>query len=226
MWYSSILKIVVIEDHALMRDLLVKACREAIQGSEVLGSRDAASGVALCTTMQPHVVILDLALPDGDGLDLLDELLASSPQCKIIGISGYADEFTLHRAMHSKLHGFVDKNEQTVDALADAIRTVLKGERYLSPAVYNTHLSLRNDPVSFDKILSEREQSLLGLFGRGLTNEQVAAKVGLSELTVRNHRCRLMAKLDIRTSPELIRYALEKGFTRPQPMNSRVSTKG
>ena len=209
-----------------MRDLLVKACREAIQGSEVSGSRDAQSGLALCATLQPNVVILDLALPDGDGLDLLDDLLASSPQCKIIGISGYTDEFTLHRAMHSKLHGFVDKNEQTVEALADAIHTVLKGQRYLSPAVYDTHLSLRNDPVSFDKILSEREQSLLSLFGRGLTNEQVAAKVGLSELTVRNHRCRLMAKLDIRTSPELIRYALEKGFTRPQPVISRTSPKG
>jgi DNA-binding NarL/FixJ family response regulator len=220
------LKIVVIEDHALMRDLLLKACREAIQGSEVSGSRDAESGVALCGNIQPDVVILDLALPDGDGLDLLEELFAASPKCKVIGISGYTDEFTLHRAMHSKLHGFVDKNEQTVEALADAIRTVLKGERYLSPAVYDMHLSLRNDPVSFDKILSEREQSLLALFGRGLTNEEVAAKVGLSELTVRNHRCRLMAKLGIRTSPELIRYALEKGFTRPQPMISRSSTKG
>jgi DNA-binding NarL/FixJ family response regulator len=219
------LKIAVIEDHALMRDLLVKACRETIREAVVSGAKDAASGVALCSTMQPDVVILDLALPDGDGLDLLDDFIRACSGAKIIGISGYTDEFTLHRAMHSKLHGFVDKNEQTVDALADAIRSVMKGERYLSPAVYDTHLTLRNDPVSFDKILSEREQSLLSLFGRGLTNEQVAAKVGLSELTVRNHRCRLMAKLDIRTSPELIRYALEKGFTRPQSVTTRTFTK-
>ena len=221
----SILKIAVIEDHALMRDLLVKACRETIPEAVVAGARDAASGVVLCSTMQPDVVILDLALPDGDGLELLDDFIGACAGAKIIGISGYTDEFTLHRAMHSKLHGFVDKNEQTVEALAGAIRSVMKGERYLSPAVYDTHLSLRNDPVSFDKILSEREQSLLSLFGRGLTNEQVAAKVGLSELTVRNHRCRLMAKLDIRTSPELIRYALEKGFTRPQSVTSRTFTR-
>jgi len=209
-----------------MRDLLVKACREAIRGSDVSGSRDAESGLALCARLKPDVVILDLALPDGDGLDQLDDLLAASPHCKIIGISGYTDEFTLHRAMHSKLHGFVDKNEQTVDALADAIHAVLKGRRYLSPAILDAHVLLRNDPASFDKILSEREQSLLGLFGRGLTNEEVAAKVGLSELTVRNHRCRLMAKLDIRTSPELIRYALEKGFARPLPLIARASSRG
>jgi two-component system response regulator NreC len=211
------LKIAVIEDHALMRDLLVKACREAIRGSVVSGAKDAKSGLALCREIAPEVIILDLILPDREGLELLDDLLAASPGSKVIGISGYTDEYTLHRAMHSKLHGFVDKNEQTVEALTTAIDAVMKGQRYLSPTVHAVHLALRNNPASFDKILSEREQSLLGLFGRGLTNEQVAAQVSLSELTVRNHRCRLMAKLNIRTSPELIRYALEKGFTRPTP---------
>jgi DNA-binding NarL/FixJ family response regulator len=219
------LKIALIEDHALMRDLLVKACQAAIQGSSVSGARDAESGLELCRAMSPDVIILDLALPDRDGLDLLEDLLTVCPRGKIIGISGYTDEFTLHRAMHSKLHGFVDKNEQTVDALADAIRAVMNGQRYLSPAVREANLSLRNNPVSFDKILSEREQSLLSLFGRGLTNEQVAAKVRLSELTVRNHRCRLMAKLNLRTSPELIRYALEKGFTRAPSAPPRIIAK-
>ncbi len=199
-----------------MRDLLVKACGEAIPGSMVSGARNAGSGLELCRARQPDIIILDLALPDRDGLDVLDDLMAAARSSKVIGISGYTDEYTLHRAMHSKLHGFVDKNEQTVEALAEAIHTVLKGQRYLSPAVHEMNLSLRNNPASFDKILSTREQGLLGLFGRGLTNGEVAAEVGLSELTVRNHRCRLMAKLDLRTSPELIRYALEKGFTRPR----------
>lgn len=208
-----------------MRDLLVKACRESIQGSVVSGARDAESGLALCRSDLPDVVILDLALPDRDGLDLLDDLLQACPACKIIGISGYTDEFTLHRAMHSKLHGFVDKNEQTVEALAEAIQSVSRGQRYLSPAVHAVQRSLRDDPISFNKILSTREQSLLGLFGRGLTNEEVAAKVSLSELTVRNHRCRLMAKLNLRTSPELIRYALEKGFARARPI-PRLPAKG
>jgi DNA-binding NarL/FixJ family response regulator len=211
------MKIAVIEDHALMRDLLVKACREAIAGAVVAGARDAASGLTLCRDSVPDVILLDLALPDRDGLDLLDELLAATPAAKIIGISGCTDEYTLHRAMHSKLHGFVDKNEQTVEALTAAIHAVLNGQRYVSAALHAVHVAQRNSPDSFHKILSEREQSLLTFFGRGLTNEQVAAQVNLNELTVRNHRCRLMAKLNIRTSPELIRYALEKGFTRQNP---------
>ena len=208
-----------------MRDLLVKACREAIKDAVVSGARHAESGVEECRILLPDVIILDLGLPDRDGLDLLDDLLSVSPGSKIIGISGYTDEYTLHRAMHSKLHGFVDKNEQTVEALSEAIQAVMNGRRYLSPTVHDMNLSLRHDPVSFDKILSVREQGLLGLFGRGLTNGQVAAELGLSELTVRNHRCRLMAKLNFRTSPELIRYALEKGFTRPQSMLRQSGTK-
>jgi DNA-binding NarL/FixJ family response regulator len=210
-------KIAVIEDHALMRGLLLKACQEAVPGSIVSGAPDAESGHDLCKAVQPDVIILDLALPDHDGLDVLDEFIASCPNSKVIGISGYTDEFTLHRAIHSKLHGFVDKNEQTIEHLAAAIHAVMRGDRYLSPAAHRARLSLRNDQVAFDKILSVREQDLLRLFGRGLTNEEIAAEVNLSDLTVRNHRCRIMAKLEVRTSAELIRYALEKGFTRMVP---------
>jgi DNA-binding NarL/FixJ family response regulator len=211
------MKIAVIEDHALMRELLLKACREAMPGSVVSGAQDATSGLELCRTVQPDVIILDLALPDHDGLDVLDEILAACPNGKAIGISGYTDEYTLHRAIHSKLHGFVDKNEQTIEHLAAAIHSVMRGERYLSPAARRAKLSQRNDQVAFDKILSVREQDLLRLFGRGLTNDEIAAEVNLSDLTVRNHRCRIMAKLGVRTSAELIRYALEKGFTRVAP---------
>jgi DNA-binding NarL/FixJ family response regulator len=212
----SRVKIVVIEDHALMRGLLVKACLEAMPGSVVSGAQNAAGGLEMCRSAQPDVIILDLGLPDRDGLDVLDELLGVSRNSKVIGISSYADEFTLHRAIHSKLHGFVDKNEQTIDHLTAVINAVMGGERYLSPTARRARLAQRNDPVAFDKILSVREQDLLRLFGRGLSNAEIAAVVNLSELTVRNHRCRTMAKLGLRTSAELIRYALEKGFTHPE----------
>ncbi len=214
---KSIMKIAVIEDHALMRDLLMRACREAVKGVVTVGAGDAASGLKLCRREKPDVIILDLALPDRDGLDLVDELIAASPKVRILGLSGYMDEFTIYRVLGSRLHGFVDKAGHTSEQLAAAIRGILAGERYFSPTAITTWTSLRKDPAAFDKILSEREQNLLRLFGQGLPNDEIASALNLSELTVRNHRCRIMAKLGLRTSAELISYAYEKGFARARP---------
>jgi DNA-binding NarL/FixJ family response regulator len=210
------MKIAVIEDHALMRDLLQRACGEAIPGSTTRGAGDAASGLALCQREKPGIIILDLALPDRDGLDLLDDLLAVCPKAKIIGLSGYVDEFTVYRVLGSRLHGFVDKNDHNSGQLAAAVRAVMAGERYFSPRALKAWNGLRNDPAAFDKILSAREQHLLRLFGQGLGNEEMAAALDLCELTVRNHRCRIMAKLGLRTSAELVSYAYAKGFVRAQ----------
>lgn len=197
-----------------MRDLLLQSCRQAVKGSTVAGAADAGSGLRLCRRQKPDVILLDLALPDREGLDLIDDLVAAAPKAKVIGLSGYMDEFTIYRVLGSPLHGFVDKNDHTAAQLATAIRTVLRGERYFSARAMEAWSALRSDPAAFDKILSPREQDLLRLFGRGLGNEEIAAEVNLSELTVRNHRCRIMAKLGLKTSAELISYAFEKGFVR------------
>lgn len=210
------MKIVVIEDHALMRDLVQRACGEAIPGSTVRGAGDAASGLKLCRKEKPELILLDLALPDRDGLDLIDDLLAACPKAKIIGLSGYVDEFTVYRVLGSRLNGFVDKHDHNSGQLAAAIREVMTGERYFSPRALKAWASLRNDPAAFDKILSVREQDLLRLFGQGRGNEEIAAAVNLCELTVRNHRCRIMAKLGLRTSAELVTYAYAKGFVRTE----------
>ncbi|HTL66040.1 MAG TPA: response regulator transcription factor [Lacunisphaera sp.] len=208
------MKFVVIEDHALMRDLLIRVCHEQFEGAVAEGARDAASGLRLCRRAKPDIVILDLALPDRDGLDLVDEILAEAPRSRIIALSGFMDEYTIHRILGSRVHGFVDKTEHSPEQLASAIRHVLAGERYFSPAAKRSWQAFRNDPTAFDKILSKREQSLLRLFGQGQSNETIAAATNLSELTVRNHRCRIMAKLGLRTSAELISYAFDKGFVR------------
>jgi DNA-binding NarL/FixJ family response regulator len=216
--------IAVIEDHTLIRDMLMVMCRQAVPGADVSGAGDAASGLELCKARRPDLAFLDLALPDRDGLDLLPELFAVCPECKVIALSGYTDEFTLHRALRSNVHGFVDKNEQPLEVLAEAISTVMSGRRYFSSVAQRVRATLRNDPAAFDKLLSDWEQLLLGQIGRGLSNDEIAKKEGLSAVTVRNHRCRIMAKLGIHSTPELINYATEKGFTRARPSRPPTST--
>jgi two-component system response regulator NreC len=215
------MKIAVIEDHTLIRDMLMVMCRQAVRGAVVVGAKDAAAGLELCRVEKPDLVFLDLALPDRDGLDLLGDLVAACPDCKVIALSGYTDEFTLHRALRSNVHGFLDKNEQPLEALGEAIETVMSGRRYLSSVAQRVRATLRDDPAAFDKVLSDWEQQLLGFFGRAWSNDEIARQSNLSAVTVRNHRCNIMAKLGIHSTPELINYAIEKGFTRVRMDRSR-----
>jgi DNA-binding NarL/FixJ family response regulator len=207
-------KIVVIEDHALIRDLLVKSCRESPDATVVLGARDGVSGLELCREHQPDLLVLDLALPDGDGIDLLKSLRAVSPGSRVIALTSHTDEFTLHRALSAHVHGFVDKNEQPLDILAEAIREVMAGRTFLSSVALRTKATLRSDPAAFNKLLSEHEQYVLGLFGLSLSNEEVGEVIEVTPGTAKNHRQIIMGKLGIHSTPHLIRYAAEKGFTR------------
>lgn len=208
------MKIVVVEDHQLVREMLVVTCANVLPGADVTGAATGAEGAQLARQLQPDVVFLDLALPDGDGVDFVPSIFAGAPATRIVALTSHTDEFTLHRALRAHVHGFVDKNEQPLEVLHDAVMTVMDGRTYFSSAAQRLSLAMRNNPASFDKLLSEHEQRILGLLGEGLTNDQAAERVGLSAATMRTHRNNIMTKLGIHSTPQLIVYAIEKGFTR------------
>lgn len=208
------MKILVIEDHHLVRDLLVVTCTSVIAGSTVRGVGSGAEGVAACRTFGPDLIFLDLVLPDGDGIDFVGELRAACPDVRLIALTSHTDEVSLHRAQKAKMNGFVDKNEQPLAVLKEAIHTVMRGQAYYSTAAQRLQAAMHSNPAEFSKVLSEHEQRMLTLFGEGLSNDEVAQRFGIAAGTVRNHRSQIMSKLNIHSTPELMRYAIEKGFTR------------
>lgn len=198
----------------MVRELLVTACSQALPGAKIDSVGTRAAALQSCRLQPPDLVILDLVLPDGDGLDLVPDILKLAPAAKIIALSSHIDEFTLQRALNSHVHGILDKNEQPVRILHEAIAAVLAGQRYVSSLVQRLKASVQADPLAFDKILSAREQSVLSLIGDGQSNEQIAQRLGISAGTAKLHRLHIMAKLGLHSTPQLIRYAVEKGFTR------------
>lgn len=206
--------ILIIEDHTLVHDMLALACERLFPAATLHLAGDGAQALTRCGQVQPDLIFLDLVLPDCDGLDLLPKLERAAHQAKVIALTSFADEFTVHRVLQAKVHGFIAKNEQPLGLLKEAMETVMAGGRYYSPVVDRVKAALRANPSSFDKVLSEHEQRLLGLFGEGLDNDTVAARIGLSYNTVKVHRRNILNKLNLHSTAELIHYAIEKGFTR------------
>jgi two-component system response regulator NreC len=208
------MKIVVVEDQLMVRDLIVQLCRSALREAIVAQASDGRTGVELCRTAQPEIALLDLDLPDGDGLDRIAEIRRHSPETKIIVVTSHSDEFSIHRCLEANIAAFVDKCSLPIEAVGEAIAEVSAGRTFYSPVVARAKAQLRDDPQAFTKLLSAREQEVLRLLGEGYRNEKVAERLGVSPKTVLSYRRNIMAKLGVHSTPELIRYAYKKGFTR------------
>ena len=209
------IKLAIVEDQELFRRLLAGLCTVQFGFDVVCEAGTAADALERIPKARPDLVLLDLQLPDGDGLDVAAKLYAAMPNLRVLVLTSLHDERTVHRMRHLGIQGFVDKNVQQPETLKEAIETVVSGRVYFSEVVQQINLAMRSDPQSFTKVLSEREQELLPLLGRGLTNEEAAAQMGLTAWTVHSHRRNIMKKLGANSLAELIRYARQKGFVRP-----------
>jgi DNA-binding NarL/FixJ family response regulator len=208
------LKIVIIEDQVMMRGLIARVCRDYFADVSLEEAADGAKGLGLCRQLQPDLVLLDLDLPDGDGLDRVAEIHRLAPRAKIIVITSHSDQYAIYRSLEKGVAAFVDKCAQPIEAVGEAIAAVADGRTFFSPVVGRARAQLRNDPQAFHKLLSTREQEILRLLGEGLSNDEVAKRVEVAAQTIHSYRRNIMAKLGIHSTPQLIRYAVEKGFTR------------
>jgi DNA-binding NarL/FixJ family response regulator len=159
------------------------------------------------------LAIVDLELPDGNSLDWVEAYAARPDSPRVLVLSFISEDFVLHRALRSQVSGFVHKSD-TRESMMLGIEMVLSGNMFFSPTVQRLKKAMNSDPVFFTKILSEKEQQILRLIGEGNTNEEIAEIEGSRVATILDHRKNIMSKLDIHSAPELMRYALQKGFAK------------
>ncbi|MDU0476970.1 nitrate respiration regulation response regulator NreC [Staphylococcus chromogenes] len=211
------MKIVIADDHAVVRTgfSMILNFQEDM---EVVGT--AADGVEtyqMVMKYEPDVLIMDLSMPPGEsGLIATSKILDSFPKTKILILTMYDDEEYLFHVLRSGARGYILKNAPDEQLLL-AIRTVYKGETFIDPKMTTSLVkefvqssddaSYSNDPF---KILSKRELEILPLIAKGYGNKDIAEKLFVSVKTVEAHKTRIMDKLNLKSKPELVEYALKK----------------
>jgi DNA-binding NarL/FixJ family response regulator len=211
-------QVVIIEDQRLFAELLSHYCLE--MGLEIAAMEATCrKGLDAVRRLRPELVLLDISLPDGDGLEVARVILAELPQSKVLGISAHRDPWTMLQVQRLGLHGFVDKQDQQSDVLKQAIQTVMSGRIYYAPVVNESSAVLRRDPKAFIRVLSDYEMRILSMIGESKTDTEIAAELGVSPTTIQSRRRDIMQKLDVHSTPKLIHYAIVNGLTRPEHLN-------
>ena len=209
------MKFALVEDQvmfrSMLRRLLVVECRgevilEAGSLTELRANLPALSKVDL--------LLLDIRLPDGDGLDFLDDLTAQHLSLPVLLLSSSCEDYIVHRVSRSFVQGFVHKDEDT-KVLLTAVQLVTAGGTFFSPRFTERKRALQGEQESFEKKLSAREQEILCFIGAGFSDAEVAATLGISASTTQTHRRNIMEKLDLHNAQEILSYALKTGFTTP-----------
>lgn len=204
-------KTIVIEDDSLYRNLLGKM----LQGDsrfDLLGmAENGKVGLRLCEAEQPDFLLIDIQMPEMDGLEMAESLLATFPDTKILALTSLNDSHTITRVLESGLAGYVEKSEP-FSIVQNAIITVAQGGVYFTQSFEDARRKLVRDPNAYHKILSRREQQVLKLIAQGKSSAQIAKRLKLSDRTVGNHRYNLMKKLGIKNVAELVTFAIKHGF--------------
>ncbi len=208
--------IVLVDDHRVMRQGL-KALLEESTDFQVIGEADSGQdGVQLVRELRPDVLVLDMALPDIDGVTVVREAVKVSPKTVVIILSMHNIEGYVRKAMQAGALAYVLK-DSTSSELITAIREALAGRRYLSQSVAQRAFDFFVEggiptPLDPNLALSKREREVLPYIAGGMTARKIGETLGISPRTIEFHRGNIMRKLNLKGHKELVRFCIRTGI--------------
>ncbi|HEX8145477.1 MAG TPA: response regulator transcription factor [Pyrinomonadaceae bacterium] len=210
------LRILLVEDHEIVREG-VRTMVSAQADMEVIGEAgDGRTAIRLAEELRPDIVVMDISMPDMNGLQATEKLKQLRPEIKILTLSRHTDVGFLQQILGAGASGYVLK-QSTSTELIRAIRTVAAGGNYLDPAIAGKVMGgfarSRSKPRAEAKSsISDRESEVLRLIAWGHSNKEIAARMEISVKTVEVHKANAMRKLDMRSRIDIVRYALLQGW--------------
>ena len=209
----------VVDDHAVVRSGVRSLLESDLNITVVAEAGTVAEAVATAATMTPDVILMDVRLADGSGIQAIREIRANRPETRVLVLTSFVDDDALFSAIMAGASGFILKRVAEGDLL-ESVRLVGEGHSLLDPAVTGgllTRLRSHQRVLRDDKLarLTAREESILGLVATGKTNGEIGQSLGLSEKTVRNHMSIVLSKLEVSRRSEaaayLVRHSTEEG---------------
>ena len=211
------IRILLADDHKITRQGL-RSLLDKQQDMEVVAeAEDGRTAVRLAGELLPNVVIMDVTMPDLNGIEATRQIVGQSPDVKIIALSMHSDTLFVTEMLRSGASGYLLK-DCAFEELSRAIHAVVAGKTYLSPSVSGVVVDdylhrLSKADFSDSHVLTDREREVLQLLAEGKSTKRIALKLHISVKTVETHRRQMMNKLDIHTVAELTKYAIRKGLT-------------
>ena len=206
------IRILLADDHSLVRQGF-SMILEAQADMQIVGQAgNGREAVDLAAKLRPDVVVMDVAMPELNGIEATRRIIEASPRIRVLALSMHKDSVYVREVLRAGARGYLLKDSGDADLVA-AVRAVAQGDGYLSPRVSDSVLSdYRRHVTDPLDLLSSREREVLQMIAEGKTNKEIANSLNLSVYTVEAHRGRVMEKLNLHSTSELVRFALRSGL--------------
>ena len=210
------IRILLVDDHEMVREALCSVLGKEPDITVAGQACDGESALALCRELRPDVVLMDISLPDGSGIDITRRLIEETPSARVLAVSSYIDRNFVMRMLEAGAIGYINKASGK-DELLSGIRAAAAGTPYIPENIaaalaHNANTGNGNDA---NTRLGKRETEVLILIAEGKTSAQAAAQLGIATGTIDVHRRNIMRKLNLRNISELTKYAIRKGLISP-----------
>lgn len=205
------IRVVLADDHTMVREALTRILNDSGQITVVAQAHDAAQVLAAVSESNPQVAVLDYSMPGRDAPQIVDQLLHLRPDLRILVLTVHENIHYAVRVLEAGAHGYVIKSA-AAEQLVEAIKTVYRGRVYLSPGVSQQVLEHMRQPKRRRlglEALSQREFDLLRILASGKSLQDCAKEMNISTSTASTYRARILEKLNLQNTAELIRFALE-----------------
>ena len=206
------IRVLLADDHAVVRRgfrMILDSQADLEVIGEVANGREA---VASAAELQPDVIVMDVTMPELNGIEATRRIAEVAPRARVLALSMHKDAVYVREILRAGAKGYLLKDSEEGDLIA-AVRSVARGEGFLSPGVSDAVLTdYRKHVTNALDLLTSREREVLQHIAEGKTNKEIATSLNLSVYTVEAHRGRLMEKLNLHSSGELVRFAVRNGL--------------